>query len=58
MIWYLTFSLIWTIIGKEGLKLVLFLIMFLRSHYKHCGLTAGTNMYFDCPDPAAHKHTS
>jgi hypothetical protein len=30
----------------------------LRSHSKHCGLTAGTNVYFDCPDPAAHKHTS
>jgi len=35
MIWYLTFSLIWTIIGKEVLKLIFFLIMFLRSATRH-----------------------
>jgi hypothetical protein len=28
----------------------------LRAHYKHSGLTRGTDVYFDCPAPAVHKH--
>jgi hypothetical protein len=28
----------------------------LQAHYKHCGLMRGTDVYFDCPAPAAHKH--
>lgn len=27
-------------------------------HYKHCGLTRGTDPYFDCPDPTHHQHDS
>ena len=26
------------------------------SHYRHCGLTGRANLYFDCPQPATHKH--
>lgn len=25
-------------------------------HYKHCGLTASKDVYFDCPAPAIHQH--
>jgi hypothetical protein len=31
---------------------------FLRAHFRHCGLMRGQDVYFDCPDPAAHKHGS
>jgi hypothetical protein len=27
-------------------------------HYLHCGLTRSTDLYFDCPAPAKHKHGS
>lgn len=27
-----------------------------QQHYKHCGLTASKDVYFDCPAPAAHVH--
>jgi hypothetical protein len=30
----------------------------LHAHYKHCGLARGQDPYFDCPDPAGHKHGS
>jgi hypothetical protein len=30
----------------------------LHSHYKKCGLVRGQDPYFDCPDPAGHKHVS
>lgn len=30
----------------------------IRAQYKHCGLMRGQDVYFDCPDPAAHKHRS
>jgi hypothetical protein len=30
----------------------------LHQHYKHCGLVRGQDLYFDCPDPAGHGHTS
>lgn len=26
------------------------------AQYKHCGLMRHQNVYFDCPNPAAHKH--
>jgi len=25
-------------------------------HYRHCGLTGRKDPYFDCPDPAGHRH--
>ena len=28
----------------------------LHAHYKHCGLFRDRNTFFDCPDPATHKH--
>ena len=28
----------------------------LRAHYRNCGLTRGTDPYFDCPDPVGHAH--
>ena len=28
----------------------------LRKQYHHCGLMRGQDVYFDCPDPAAHSH--
>jgi hypothetical protein len=31
---------------------------FLRAHYRHCGLMRGQDVYFDCPEPDAHKHSS
>lgn len=31
---------------------------FLTAHYHHCGLMRGTHVYFDCPNPAAHRHAS
>lgn len=27
-------------------------------HYKNCGLTANTDLYFDCPAPSVHRHAS
>ena len=30
----------------------------LRSQYRHCGLVRWHDVYFDCPQPAAHKHGS
>jgi len=30
----------------------------IAAHYKHCGLTGYTDVYSDCPAPAAHKHAS
>ena len=30
----------------------------LRAQYRHCGLLRHQDVYFDCPDPAAHKHAS
>ena len=30
----------------------------LHSHYKKCGLVRGQDPYFDCLDPAGHKHAS
>jgi hypothetical protein len=30
----------------------------LLAQYRHCGLMRGQDVYFDCPDPAAHKHRS
>ena len=27
-------------------------------HYKHCGLTRSKDPYFDCPEPALHRHGS
>jgi len=29
----------------------------IQSHYYNCGLMRGTNVYFDCPDPAGHRHS-
>lgn len=29
-----------------------------KQHYKHCGLTRSKDVYFDCPEPAKHKHSS
>jgi len=29
-----------------------------KPHYKHCGLTETNDVYFDCPDPVHHQHTS
>jgi hypothetical protein len=28
----------------------------LHAQYKHCGLMRGQDVYFDCPNPAAHRH--
>jgi hypothetical protein len=28
----------------------------LRNYYRHCGLMYGRDVYFDCPDPAVHRH--
>lgn len=28
----------------------------IHAQYKHCGLTRGSNVYFDCPNPAQHSH--
>lgn len=30
----------------------------IAAHYRHCGLMRGQDVYLDCPDPAAHKHSS
>ena len=30
----------------------------LRAQFRHCGLLRGQDVYFDCPDPPAHKHRS
>jgi hypothetical protein len=30
----------------------------IKAHFRHCGLMAHTDVYADCPDPAAHKHNS
>lgn len=30
----------------------------IQAHYKHCGLVGYSNVYFDCPAPASHKHGS
>ena len=30
----------------------------LRAQYRHCGLLRHQDVYFDCPDPASHKHGS
>jgi hypothetical protein len=30
----------------------------LREQYRHCGLLRRQNVYFDCPDPASHRHAS
>ena len=30
----------------------------LRAQYRHCGLLRHQDVYFDCPDPVAHKHAS
>jgi hypothetical protein len=30
----------------------------IQAQYRHCGLMRGTDVYFDCPDPARHKHAS
>lgn len=30
----------------------------LHAQYKHCGLLRHQDVYFDCPDPAAHRHSS
>ena len=30
----------------------------LHAQYRHCGLMRGQDVYFDCPDPAAHRHGS
>lgn len=27
-------------------------------HYRHCGLTRNKDPYFDCPEPAIHRHGS
>jgi hypothetical protein len=29
----------------------------IAAHYKHCGLTGYTDVYYDCPAPARHVHT-
>jgi hypothetical protein len=28
----------------------------IKAQYRHCGLIRKQNVYFDCPDPAGHKH--
>jgi hypothetical protein len=28
----------------------------LRPQYRHCGLMRGQDVYFDCPNPVAHRH--
>lgn len=28
----------------------------IRAQYRHCGLIRGTDVYFDCPNPTAHRH--
>jgi hypothetical protein len=28
----------------------------IRKQYRHCGLVRGTDVYFDCPNPAIHNH--
>ena len=28
----------------------------IQAQYRHCGLIRGTDVYFDCPNPSAHKH--
>jgi hypothetical protein len=28
----------------------------MHAHYKNCGLIRGTDVYFDCPNPSAHRH--
>jgi len=28
----------------------------IKAQYKHCGLMRGDNVYFDCPNPAMHRH--
>jgi hypothetical protein len=30
----------------------------IAAHYKHCGFIGYTDVYADCPSPAAHKHGS
>ena len=30
----------------------------IQAQYKHCGLMRHQDVYFDCPNPAAHKHAS
>jgi hypothetical protein len=30
----------------------------IHAQFKHCGLLRGQNVYFDCPNPAIHKHRS
>lgn len=30
----------------------------IAAHYKHCGLFLTAAPYFDCPDPASHRHGS
>jgi len=30
----------------------------IHAQYKHCGLLRRQDVYFDCPDPARHKHRS
>jgi DDE superfamily endonuclease len=30
----------------------------LHAQYRHCGLLRHQDVYFDCPDPAAHRHGS
>jgi hypothetical protein len=30
----------------------------IQPQYRHCGLMRGQNVYFDCPNPAVHRHGS
>lgn len=30
----------------------------IQAQYKHCGLLRHQDVYFDCPDPASHRHSS
>ena len=30
----------------------------IQAQYRHCGLMRHQDVYFDCPDPAAHRHRS
>jgi transposase len=30
----------------------------IKRQYRHCGLLRGQNVYFDCPNPTAHRHHS
>lgn len=39
-------SAAWESITKEDI----------HAQFRHCGLLRGQDVYFDCPDPAAHKH--